>query len=127
MSIPVEASRFARVTQAYSSGTLLTHTTDTGIRILTVDPVFDSAGTARITGVYGSIVRAVKENPNVVMIWQPRVEQGWTLIYDGEVQLSSPRLVDGASESDELVISYVSGMLHRPVAHRDGPDWVWPG
>lgn len=126
MSIRVEPSRFARVTQAYASGTLLTYNVESGIRILTVDPLFDADGTARISGVNNSVVRAVTENPAVVIIWQPRVEHGWTLIYDGTVDPRSPRLDDNARDSDELILNPTSGMLHRPSSHADGPDWEWP-
>ncbi|MEZ7897561.1 MAG: hypothetical protein QMB98_01945 [Flaviflexus sp.] len=126
MSIKVGAGKFTTVTEPFGSGTLIGQHPDEYIRIFTVDPVFDKDGTAHIHGLYGSVVGALKNSPQVTIIWQPRVDHGWTLIYDGVVNADSPRLQEGAGDDDELVISYLSGMLHRPSAHRDGPEWSWP-
>ncbi|AZN29451.1 hypothetical protein EJO69_03360 [Flaviflexus salsibiostraticola] len=126
MSIPVEPARFARVTKAFASGVLIAHHPEEGIRVLTVDPDFDEQGSAAITGVRGSILDAAAGDSRMTIVWQPTVAHGWTLIYDGRVDPASPRLVAGADETDALVLTPVSGMLHRPSSHADGPEWIWP-
>lgn len=125
MSIRVESSRFVETVATFDSGILIGRHHRKGIRVLTVDPEFDADATGRIWGLHGTIVDAIKHNPDVTIVWQPRIRHGWTLIYDGTVRSDSPRLaghVDG-----ELTVEFVSAMLHRPAAHSDGPEWQWPG
>lgn len=126
MSIRVDPALFASVVTAFSSGVLIAVHPGKGTRVFTVDPEFDSRGTARITGLHGTIIDAVSLNPAATIVWQPRVRHGWTLILDGTVDPSSPRLRAGAGDDDVLIISARSGMLHRPASHADGPDWEWP-
>jgi len=120
MSIRIEPSSLADAASAFDSGILIVHHPERGTRVMTVDPIFESDGTARIRGLGESVIAA---DPRVTIVWQPRIRHGWTLICDGQVRPDSPRLVPGAGTDDELIIEPVSGMLHRPHSHADGPDW----
>lgn len=126
MSIRVAAGRFSQAMSAFGSGTLIAQHPDGYIRIFTVDPEIGSDGSARIRGLHGTILQGLANNDKVTIIWQPREHHGWTLIHDGEVDPASPILADDADEDAELIITYVSGMLHRPRARADGPEWTWP-
>ncbi|WP_182354099.1 hypothetical protein [Flaviflexus huanghaiensis] len=126
MSIRVEAGRFASVSQTFDSGVLIAHHPRNGIRVLTVDPEFDENGNAQIFAVGQSVFEALVASHSATIVWQPNVKHGWTLIYDGRLDPRSPRLEDGATEKDAVTLTMVSGMLHRPSSHADGPDWQWP-
>lgn len=126
MSIRVEPSRIRQTVTAFDSGVLIGHHPDKGTRVFTVDPEFDDDGTARITGLHGTIVDALARDPRVTIVWQPRIRHGWSLIVDGSVRADSPRLIADAGDDAALIIKFVSGMLHRPGAHADGPEWEWP-
>ena len=126
MSIRVEPTRIAQAVTAFASAILIGQHPEKGTRVFTVDPDIDEEGTITVTGLHGTIVDALAKDPRVTIVWQPTVRHGWTLVCDGVVRSDSPRLTAGAEEDDDVIIDFVSAMLHRPRAHADGPDWVWP-
>ena len=126
MSIRVEPTRIAQAVTAFASAILIGQHPEKGTRVFTVDPDIDEEGTITVTGLHGTIVDAVAKDPRVTIVWQPTVRHGWTLVCDGVARPDSPRLAAEAEEDDDVIIDFVSAMLHRPHAHADGPDWEWP-
>ncbi len=55
----------------------------------------------------------VKERPRVSVLWPPFEADGYSMIVDGDCELSSGTALDGG---DELVVRPVTGVLHRPAA-----------
>ncbi len=55
----------------------------------------------------------VAERPRVSVLWPPYEPGGYSMIVDGDCQLSSGSAPDGG---DELVVAPVTAVLHRPAA-----------
>jgi hypothetical protein len=114
MTIPVSIEQLPQALPRFASATLITKA-DPYVKLLTVDPQVEG-GAVVVEGIHNSTRENVARDPHVTLVWQPLVRHGWTLIVDGTGQV----------RGDRLIVTLESGMLHRPSAHEDGPEWVWP-
>ena len=155
MTILVPPRRLADVVTRFDGAVLITLPERGGdgadgpgfVKIHVVDPVVVSASVDRGTGKAvssgdaedeedvedavelviadprASALRNVEADPHVTVVWRPSEHHGWTLIVDGRGRVA----VDPSTGSPVLRIAVgrEGGMLHRPRAHADGPDWVW--
>lgn len=111
MSIPVSFDQLADLFTHYPCATLITLREGTFVKIMTVDPVL-RANRIVVPDARKSVLLNAAADPHVTLILQPAQPHGWTLIVDGL----------GKVVLDNLEIEMVSGMLHRPRSHSDGPN-----
>lgn len=112
MTIPVEFDELAKTLESFDHAYLLTVSDEGIIKVNAVDPVVTAD--AVVVEAAGMQARLnVAGNPVVTLVWPPTVRHGHTLIVDGTA------VVEGGN----IVIHQTSGLLHRPGAHSDGPDW----
>lgn len=112
MTIPVSVAQLPAAMERFQSAVLITSAGDDWPRIITVDPVMDGE-IMLVHCPHQSALARVRENRHVTLVWQPLQHHGMTLIVDGWAD------VDG----ETLRVTIDHGMLHRPAAHADGPDW----
>ena len=112
MTIPVEFGQLAKTLESFDHAYLLTVSAEGLVKVNAVDPVVTAD--AVVVEAAGMQARLnVAGNPVMTLVWPPTIRHGHTLIVDGTASV-----VDRS-----IVIHQTSGLLHRPGAHSDGPDW----
>ncbi|MDN5745946.1 MAG: pyridoxamine 5'-phosphate oxidase [Nocardioidaceae bacterium] len=109
MSIPVALADLVRALTDFDSGYLLT-TSSPAVKVVTVDPILDQAGTLRCVGPGGGTVRNLAENPALTVVFPPRERHGYSLLVDGT----------GEVDGEDVVVTPATAVLHRPASHGDG-------
>ena len=110
MSIPVDPADLSSALADFDSGYLLT-TSSPSVKVVTVDPVVDGAGRLRVAGPGRGTLANLAGNPVVTVVFWPREHHGYSLLVDGAA----------AADGEDVVVTPRTAVLHRPVAHADGP------
>lgn len=110
MSIPVEVDALESALAEYGAGYLLSTASHGRVKAVTVEPSV-AGGVLTIESPGGGSGRNVAENDQVTVLFPPLVHHGYTLLVDGTAVL----------DGDDLRVTPVSAVLHRPASHSDGP------
>ena len=113
MTIPVPIERLAETIARFGPAVLVVPSPQGWPRIYTVDSHV-AATELVIPAPMSSALDYVAQHPLVSVVWTPVVHHGFTLIVDGWARV----------EGDDLRVRIDHGVLHRPAAHDDGPEWV---
>lgn len=118
MTIPVSVDQLAQVLGRFGPGYLLTlqgpDVDGPAVKVHAVDPIFDGGHLVVPCGHHSALENAGRD-PRITIVWPPLVHHGHSLIVDGHAAVCQ----------DRLVVDVLGAILHRPSAHRDGPEWVF--
>ena len=109
MSIPVDVASLARALEDFGAGYLLTNTGGR-VKVVTVEPTVTD-GVALVEGPGKGTIANLADNAAVTLVFPPREPKGFTLLVDGT----------GEVVGDDVRITPVTAVLHRPASHADGP------
>lgn len=112
MSIEVKLSELLEAVARHRFAYLTTVTGDARVHVVAVTPTVTDAG-LEVDGVGRRTGANLAERPGVTLVWPPVEDGGYSLIVDGEAELTG----EGA-----LVVP-TRAVLHRP-ATADSPDSV---
>lgn len=119
MSITVAVSDLPKhieyFTQNGGSAILLGANEEMQARVWVCDPFVDG-GQVIVPQVGASQRRLIARNPVATLVYPAIEPHGWTFIIDGHAMLH-------ADDPETVVITPSGGMLHRPAAHANGPEW----
>lgn len=120
MSIPVANSdlseHIAYFTQHGGSAILLGANEAGQTRVWVCDPFVDD-GRVIVAHVGASQRRLIATNPQATLVFPAIEPHGWTFIIDGHARVPDV-------DPEAVIIEPSGGMLHRPPAHADGPEWT---
>ena len=110
MSIPVSLDRLAETLTDFGAGYLLTASAEGRVKVVTVEPTVAEGGLL-VVGPGRGTLGNLAGNPLVTLAFPPAQAKGFTLLVDGTAE--------GVGEDVRIVPT--GAVLHRPVAHSDGP------
>ena len=118
MSIEVDVTKLDDEMQRFGAQAYLLSVSDDATAHV-AHLTFALSGDALRCGVSRTAARNVKSRPRISVLWPPYEPGGYSMIVDGDCELSSGTAADGA---DELAIRPVTGVLHRPAAPAESAD-----
>src|SRR5690625_954290 len=109
MSVPVDLDRVAEEMRKYPFAYLMTSAADGRPHAVAVSPVIDGSN-LEVTGVGNTTRTNARERPAVALVWPPTDIEEYSLIVDGDAQVSG----------ESVTVSSTRAVLHRPAPAPEG-------
>ena len=110
MSIPVDVAALQNALADFGAGYLLTVGSDTGVKVVTVEPTVRD-GVLLVAHPGKGTVANLAGNAHATLVFPPPLPKGFTLLVDGTAEVAG----------EDVRITPSGAVLHRPGMHSDGP------